>query len=50
VVETGVFFFGMGEATQALHKEHHGRHTGAGDLGGIMEGATGQAMELTARL
>src|SRR4029079_1157363 len=34
----------VGQAAEALHEQHHGRHAGAGDLGGVMERTRRQAM------
>src|SRR4051812_47662066 len=40
----GVLELCVGQAAEALHEQHHGRHTGAGDLGGIVEWPGRKAM------
>ncbi len=34
----------VADAAQGLHEQHHGRHACPGDLGGVVEGAAGEAV------
>ena len=41
MVFAGVFDFVVANAAEGLHEEHNGGDAGAGDFGGVMQGAGG---------